>query len=157
MLGWFKSPTFDDPQLGPLTRTGGCWRGSIALAAAPGGPVPLAVSGPRTEPDTEALSAAKALIADFATLRREMEAALFEHYGPYADATGTDGTPTALRIESPADVWPHVSLAFVSIVPLDGQLTTELGYNAAWDDEHMLGVRFRSGVFLELCGSVLPP
>jgi len=49
------------------------------------------------------------------------------------------------------------SLVFVSVTPLDGVLTTELGYTTAWDEEHTLGVRFQSGKFIELCGSVLPP
>jgi hypothetical protein len=50
-----------------------------------------------------------------------------------------------------------VSLVFVSVTPLSGLLTTELGYTTAWDDEHTLGARFQSGRFIELCGSVLPP
>ena len=45
----------------------------------------------------------------------------------------------------------------VSVTPLSGLLTTELGYTSAWDDEHTLGARFQLGKFVELCGSVLPP
>src|SRR5262245_33842779 len=61
------------------------------------------------------------------------------------------------RIAAPGDVWSHVSLVFVSVTPLSGLLTTELGYTTAWDEEHTLGARFQSGKFIELCGSVLPP
>ena len=64
---------------------------------------------------------------------------------------------TLPRIAAPGDVWSHVSLVFVSVTPLSGLLTTELGYTTAWDDEHTLGARFQSGRFIELCGSVLPP
>jgi hypothetical protein len=61
------------------------------------------------------------------------------------------------RIVTPGDVWSHVSLVFVSVTPLGGVLTTELGYSTAWDDEHTLGARFQSGRFIELCGSVSRP
>jgi len=37
---------------------------------------------------------------------------------------------------------------------LSGVATTELVYAAAWDEDHMLGLRFQSGRFIELCGSV---
>jgi len=59
-------------------------------------------------------------------------------------------------LETPSQVWAYVSLAFVSVTPLSGFLTVELGYTTAWDEEHILGARFQAGKFLELCGSVLP-
>jgi hypothetical protein len=97
----------------------------------------------------------------FASSRRAIEQALFEHYEPYAEAVSAGELPSpseALpRIAAPGDVWSHVSLVFVSVTPLSGLLTTELGYTTAWDDEHTLGARFQSGKFIELCGSVLPP
>ena len=86
---------------------------------------------------------------------------MFEHYEPYAEAVTAGELPSpseALpRIAAPGDVWSHVSLVFVSVTPLSGLLTTELGYTTAWDDEHTLGARFQSGRFIELCGSVLRP
>lgn len=51
----------------------------------------------------------------------------------------------------------QLAFEFVAISPLDGSLTTELGYTTAWDEEHTLGARFAGGTFIELCGSVLPP
>ena len=42
-------------------------------------------------------------------------------------------------------------------MPLNGEFTVEFGYMTAWDEEHMVGVRFRNCAFLELCGSVLAP
>jgi len=90
-----------------------------------------------------------------------IEQALFEHYEPYAEAVTAGELPSpseALpRIAAPSEVWSHVSLVFVSITPLSGFLTTELGYTTAWDDEHTLGARFQSGKYIELCGSVLSP
>jgi hypothetical protein len=35
--------------------------------------------------------------------------------------------------------------------------TLTKSYRVAWDEEHALGARFRSGQLLELCGSVLAP
>jgi len=92
--------------------------------------------------------------------RPAIEQALFEHYEPYGEAVIAGELPApseARRIAVPGDVWSHVSLVFVSVTPLSGLLTTELGYATAWDDEHTLGARFQSGNFIELCGSVLRP
>jgi hypothetical protein len=107
------------------------------------------------------LAAAREVAQAFASWRPVIEQALFEHYEPYAETVTADELPSAgeglPQIAAPGDVWSHVSLVFVSITPLSGLLTTELGYTTAWDDEHTLGVRFQSGEFTELCGSVLSP
>ena len=159
MFGLFKSPSFRDPQLGELVRSRGLWRGSLTVEA--GVSAPLAVSGTRTEPDAQALAAARTVAHVFASWRPAIEQALFEHYGPYAEAVAAGGLPPPSDafpgIAAPGQVWPHVSLVFVSVTPLSGVLTTELGYTTAWDEEHTLGARFESGKFIELCGSVLPP
>jgi len=89
----------------------------------------------------------------------KIEAALFEHYEPYADAASTGELPKSVAaIDSPRDVWANVPLQFVSIEPMvDGVLTTEIAYATEWDEEHLLGARFQAGNFLELCGSVVSP
>jgi hypothetical protein len=159
MFGLFKSPQFHDAQLGELARSRGYWRGSLTLAGRTS--VPLALSGTRSEPDAHAVAVARDVATQFGMWRPTIEKALFEHYGPYADALAAGALPPASEtfpsITAPHQVWPYVSLAFVSVTPLDGVLTTELGYTPAWDAEHTLGARFRSGKFIELCGSVLPP
>ena len=159
MFGLFKSPPFHDPQLGELVRSRGLWRGSLTIET--GVSAPLALSGTRTEPGAQALTTAREVPQAFGSWRPAIEQALFEHYEPYAEAVAAGELPSpseALsRIVSPGDVWPHVSLVFVSVTPLSGLLTTELGYTTAWDDEHTLGARFQSGKFIELCGSVLSP
>ncbi len=159
MFGLFKSPCYRDPQLGELVRKRGHWRGSLVLAG--GESVPLLLAGSRTEPDEQAVAVARALPTQIASWRATIGEALFEHYGPYGEdaAAGEDPEPNhdIPSISAPSKVWPHVSLAFVSVVPIDGALVTELGYTTAWDDEHTLGLRFQSGKFIELCGSVLAP
>ena len=159
MFGLFSSPPFRDPQLGELARSRGHWRGSMTLEA--GASVPLALSGTRSAPDSQAVAMARELPARFPSWRSTIETALFEHYEPYAEVLAADGRPhsgEALpRIASPNQVWPHVSLVFVAIMPLEGVLTTEFGYTTDWDEEHTLGARFQSGNLIELCGSVLPP
>ena len=117
-------------------------------------------SGTRTEPDAQALAAAREVAQAFVAWRPAIEQALFEHYEPYAEAVSAGELPTSEalpRIAAPGEVWSHVSLVFVSVTPLGRLLTTELGYATAWDDEHTLGARFQSGKFIELCGSVLLP
>ena len=159
MFGLFKSPPFHDPKLGELVRSRGLWRGLLTVEA--GVSTPLTLSGTRTEPHARALAAASEVAQAFASWRPAIEQALFEHYEPYAEAVTAGELPSPSeplpRIAAPGDVWPHVSLVFVSVTPLSGLLTTELGYTTAWDDEHTLGARFQSGKFIELCGSVLPP
>jgi hypothetical protein len=107
------------------------------------------------------VAAARGLKAQLPAWRSTIETALFEHYEPYAQAIAAGEFPEASEsfpnIAAPAGVWPHASLEFISISPLDGSLTTELGYTTAWDEEHTLGARFVGGTFTELCGSVLPP
>ena len=54
-------------------------------------------------------------------------------------------------------MWRHTAVEFVQVTPLSGQLTVEIGYRVAWDEEHTLGARLRDGRLIELCGSVLAP
>jgi hypothetical protein len=51
MFGFFKIATFEDGRLGVLTRSRGCWRGSITLGQH--GTVELNLSGRRESPDAE--------------------------------------------------------------------------------------------------------
>jgi len=159
MFGLFKSPPFGDPLLGEFTRSRGYWRGSISLEGSTG--VPLVLSGTRLEPSSQAMEAARTLTTAFSAWRPTIESALFEHYVPYAEALAAGELPPQGEafpsMSTPNQVWPHVSLEFVSVTPLEGVLTSEFGYRTAWDEEHSLGARFQAGKFLELCGSVLPP
>ena len=158
MFGLFKPGRFQDAQLGELRRRGGRWRGSLLLGNAT---VPLAVSGSRSAPDAEALEIARSITSSYARWREDIARALLEHYTPYAESVAAgeaepsdSGLP---RIEAPGDVWAHTSAEFVQVGPLDGQLTVEIGYRVAWDEEHTLAARLRQGRLVELCGSVLAP
>jgi hypothetical protein len=157
MFGLFKSKPFSDPQLGEFLRSRGYWRGSITFGELR---IPLLVSGDRNEPDSQAMQEAHGLSSRFPAWKRAIENALFEHYTPYAEALAAGELPPPSepipKLEAPGQVWPHVTLAFVSVSPLDSKLTTEFGYTAAWDEEHTLGARFQAGRFVELCGSVVP-
>jgi len=158
MFGLFKSAPFSDPSLGELVRSRGLWRGTIRLDS---GLTPLALAGTSTAPDPAALAVAREVPTQLIGWRRAIETALFEHYEPYAESLANGGTQATSEslpgITSPAGVWPHVSLEYISVTPLGGALTIELGYTTTWDDEHTLGARFQGGAFVELCGSVLRP
>jgi hypothetical protein len=147
MAGLFGSAVFEDQVLGPLKRSGGVWRGKVELGGRPD--VPLLVFGSLREPGTAALDAAREIARSFEDWRPAIEAALFDHYSPYAEA-GTDGPVIA----TPGEVWGHVSLQSAAILKMGGRVTTELVYAAAWDEEHRLGARFQAGQLVELCGSV---
>ncbi|MGE3649681.1 MAG: hypothetical protein AB7G10_15175 [Reyranellaceae bacterium] len=148
MFSLFKSQPFHDAQLGAFVRSRGLWRGTLSLDAPY--PTPLALAGDRSRPDPQALTLARELPATVRLLRPAIEQALFEHYEPY-------GETAAAAIASPAGIWPHVTLVYVSVTPLGGVLAAELGYRVTWDEEHTLGARVRDGQLLELCGSVLEP
>ena len=155
MFGLFRSAAIVDPVLRDLRRARGRWRGKLTLA---GTVIPISLAGSRVAPNDAALSEARSLPSKFETFRPAIEAALFEHDEPYADAVSTGELPkfSGAPIESPNDVWANVSLEFVSIEPMDGVLTTEIAYGTQWDDEHLLGARFQSGTLVELCGSTVP-
>ena len=159
MFTIFKSQPFRDPQLGVLVRSRGLWRGSITLA--PSVTAPLALWGTRKEPNAQALVSAREAIDSFSSWRTDIEQSLFDYFQPYIEETAADElvdpSEPVPHIATPVEVWPHVSLVFVSVTPLSGVLTTELGYLTKWDEEHTLGARFQSGRFIELCGSVLAP
>jgi hypothetical protein len=159
MFGLFKSPTYTDPQLGRFDRSRGMWRGEVQLPGLP--PVPLVLSGNRSEPDAGPLAAARTLATDLPAWLPAIESALHEHYLPYAEAMAA-GEPPATggpvpQFAAPSQVWPHATLQFVAVSPLAGSMTVELGYTVAWDEEHTLGARFQQGRLVELNGSVLPP
>ena len=154
----FKPRSFQDPVLGPLVRTRGQWRGAVTLGQAQ--PTPLAVLGSSSEPDPAALIAARQLPTSLEGWRPAIAQALHEHLAPYREAL-SDEPPSAhrtalLAIERPDQVWAHVSLQAVAIIRLGGDVTAELAYAVAWDDDHVLGARFQAGRFVELCGSIAP-
>ena len=154
MFGLFKSKPIQDEQLGGLRRSGGNWRGSLALA--PCGTFRLSLAGRREAPDPLALALAKELPDRFKSLMPEIQSRLFEHYAPYkeaVDAGQETGSPCP-HIESPDAVWPHVTPAHVLIERLGGYLTVEIALRVAWDVEHTVGARFRDWHFTELNGSV---
>ncbi len=158
MFGWFKTPQFSDPLLGELRRTGGAWRGTIDLGD---GRVPLVIPGSRPVPDPAALAMARAVPSAYPQWRGLIAAAMFEHYAPYAEAVAAgereapeEGPPCITR---PDEVWPHTAVEFVAVITLEGEPAVEIGYRAAWDEEHTLGARLRDGRLIELNGSVLAP
>jgi hypothetical protein len=104
------------------------------------------------------LKIARNFPGSFAGWRPAIEAALFEHYEPYAEGTEQAGSEQALvPVDAPGDVWSHTTPQFVQVLVLDGRPAVEIGYEVAWDEEHTVAVRFQDGVLLELSGSVLPP
>jgi hypothetical protein len=158
MFGFFQTPSFSDSELGELRRKGGLWRGFISMR---GDRIPLALSGSRGAPDLQALEIARGLSRTYPDWQPQIAHAMLEHYEPYEEAVSAgeadppeDGMP---QMAAPGDVWAHASIEFVQITPLDGELTVEIGYRVAWDDEHTLGARLRQGRLLELNGSVLAP
>jgi hypothetical protein len=150
MFGLFKSPSFRDAILGELQHKRGCWQGTISLA---GQTVPLLIAGGKDQPEAEALALAQALPSQYAGFKPVIAQALYEHYEPYGEDE-ENGVP---KLSAASQVWPHVQLVHVLVDTVDRAMAVELGYRAAWDEEHTLGARFRDGVLLELNGSVVLP
>ncbi|MFO1418354.1 MAG: hypothetical protein U1E83_06755 [Methylotetracoccus sp.] len=116
----------------------------------------LVISGDRTAPDDQALLVARELAGRYPGWRPALEAALYDHYEPYADSD--DPATSMPRLQSPANVWTHVTVLYVSVVAgRTAPPIVELGLAIAWDEEHTLGARFQQGRLIELNGSVLAP
>jgi len=153
LFGLLRSPSVSDPILGALARSRGYWRGRAALAAHRD--LPLLIAGGREAPDSAALVLARELPARYPTLQGEIGTALFEHYAPYREAMDAgELDEQSVRVASGAEVWPHVTPVHVIVAPLDGRLTIEIGYAAAWDIEHTLGAHLADWRLLRLNGSV---
>ncbi len=159
MFDLFGSARHVDAQLGELRRSRGAWRGRIDVAH--GSTVPLILAGTRAAPDAEALRLARTIAADMPGWLPHIAKALHEHYLPYAEALAAGGEEPPVsglpKIERADDVWANTAIEYIAVTPLGGALTIEVGYRAAWDEEHTLGARLRDGKLLELNGSVLPP
>jgi hypothetical protein len=157
MLGFLRSPAISDPELGSLERSRGRWRGTLALG---GSSIPLALAGPRSAPNADALALAKALPNAWSLNLEAVTQALVEHYAPYQEAiaSGELEPPSSPlpAIARPSDVWRFVTLQSASVTPIGGKLVSEVALSAAWDEEHTLGAMFEGASFLELNGSILP-
>jgi len=159
MFKLFNTPDFDHPTLGVLRWSRGCWRGQINLLGHD--QLPLVLGGTRREPDVEALSQATGVPAALARVRANLASALFEHYEPYAEAAREGHLkPENGRfpvVRSAEEALQAAKPIAVLIVSLDGETATELCYEVPWDEEHILGARFRGDTWIELCGSTLIP
>lgn len=156
MFGLFKSEPFTDEALGAFTRHGRHWVGTVNLPVH--GPLELRLSGDRKAPDSTALALARDLPSRYPSYRKEIEDALYEHFGPYSEANSS-GEHAELAEPFPSifnaeQVWPHVYPAHVLIEPMEGTPTVEVAYRVGWDEEHTVGARWQGWRFLELCGSV---
>lgn len=159
MFGLFKTEDTQHPALGTLRWHRGAWRGEVSFPA--DRKTPLIIGGTRRGPDPQAVQHAVRMLADYASIQDQLKHALYEHYEPYAEAvreghlrlregefTEVTGPEHALRLAEPEAV---------AIVNLDGKLATEICYRVPWDEEHILGARFRGQQWVELCGSTLVP
>jgi Domain of unknown function (DUF6985) len=158
-----RPPPFSDLQLGHLRFSFGfetcVWRGSIEFLS--GASIPLAIAGNADGPDPTALALAKDLVLRLPSWRASVEKALFGHYESYAEAISSgelkyEGDPLP-AITTASDVWPLISWVYAAVIPLGGNLVTELGLTVPWDKEHTLGLRFEAGKLVELNGSVVEP
>ena len=122
MSGLFGSKTYDDPELGTLTRSWRHWKVSIQLP--PHGDVAVRIAGSRSGPDADGLALARQLVARYPELMPAIEEELFEHYEPYGDESARSEAPgdAPPRIDTASEVWPHVSIDEVLIGPLAGEL-----------------------------------
>ena len=158
MFDLFRPAPISDPELGELRRSRGAWRGTLVLE---GRPVPLIVAGPRSGPDPDALRVARTVAAGYPAWRPAIADALLEHCTPYAEAVaeGEDDAPAGglPTIGNSASVWPLAQAEFVHVHRLERHTTVEIGYRAAWDEEHTLGAQIRDGRLLGLNGSVVAP
>lgn len=158
MFGLFKKLEIDHPLLGSLVWHHGYWQGEIEIVNL--GIASLFLGGNREGPDSSSVDEAIEVNKNFEVIRPKLMQELIEHYEPYAEAI-RDGkyevdTPFPDVVDG-ADALGKAKLEAVSIVTLDGQIATELCFEVPWDEEHILGARFRGPQWVELCGSTVLP
>ncbi len=135
----FGARSLDHGQLGPMLRRGRRWHGRLPIDTALS--VPLVLPGSRSGPDPAAV----------AVVVSESDAIAALHaLAVLAIADENPEEPSANDVRPDAEILP----VHATVIDFDGQLTLELGYQAPWDDEHTIGVRFRNGALVDLCGSV---
>jgi hypothetical protein len=154
MFGLLRAKPFRDRRLGEFRRSGGYWKGALAIA--PLGTFRLALAGNREAPDAIALLFATELPDRFKSLMPKIQTGLFGHYAPYKEAVDAgEGTGSPCpTVASPEAVWPHVRPVHVLVEPLEGVPTVEIAFKVAWDIEHTVGARFQNWQFIGLNGSV---
>jgi hypothetical protein len=157
MFGLFKSAAFADAALGKFVRHRGYWVGKIDVPLH--GTMELRLIGGRDSPDPGALALAHEFPTRYPSFRDEVQAALYDHYLPYAEALASGDLPERTepfpRIPGPGEVWQYVYPSHVLIEPMEGVPTVEVAYRVEWDEEHTVGACFQDWKFLELCGSVI--
>ena len=127
--------------------------GSLELP--PHGSVPLSMPGTRGTPDPEAVTLADALAARYPSLRREVEARLFEHLRSLGEQAPEGGSLP--RLAAPDQVWSCVSLDHVCIGQEGGHAPIELVLEPAWDEDCALRLRIHDWGHLELVDEPVPP
>jgi len=159
MFNFFKTADVVHPVLGTLKWRRGCWRGELALFG--GHRLPLILAGSRKGPDEEALAQAIAVPGTLRDIQPQLGRALFEHYEPYAEAAQEGHlNPDSEQfpdISGPAQALAQARPEAVVIVSIDGEIAAEVCYTVPWDEEHIVGARFRGSRWIELCGSTLLP
>ena len=140
MLGNGKDQRVVHAELGPLLRIRNAWRGHVRID--PFGPIPLSVTGSRSEPDDDALKLALAANHDYERCDHAIEDELAEHRRAY---------------ETDDSVAMAIPPSYVAVIRLDHHLVLEFGYRVPWDEEHTLGARVTGGKLIELNGSVVEP
>lgn len=159
MFGIFKTDDFLHPSLGAFKWVRGCWRGETTL---PGGKVaPLIVVGSRKGPNLEALEHAVDLHGNLQSIEPQLRQAMFDHFEPYAGALRDEDLKVKdshfPSINNAAQALAFAEVEAIVVLELDGALATEVCYRVPWDEEHILGARFRGKNWIELCGSTLVP
>jgi hypothetical protein len=81
MFGLFRTPSSRILCWGSFAER--AWRGEISLGEVR---APLTLPGSRAAPDTQALDIARSIPTDYPGWREGIEASIFEHYAPYAEA-----------------------------------------------------------------------
>ena len=166
MFGLFKSTVINDEILGPFSRRGGDWIGTIDLADFSA--VELRLEGDRKAPFPETLRAAYALPDRLTSLVPKIAAALLEHLEPYQDAMQDPVEQQFFlkHIPDPAErkqiaeiataeqAWAASSISGVEIGRENGKVRLLLKIGTPWDVEHTLGAFLDDWKFMELNGSV---
>ncbi len=160
LFDFLKPPTLMHPRFGAMKFSRDYWQCEADYLGTPD--VRLMLQGGKEGIDPSAQAICDELETRFAGLKDTIGQALYEDsYMPVREAIDAGEYPKYVGdeipvLESQADVWKHLRLAWITFDAGNGPDYIMIAVETEWEIEHTLGIGIRDWQFDYLNGSVIP-